>query len=203
MKSEGEEKLFHKFIRRFVVILLIISVISVLIIIYELCTHKATIIDVAIIVTAATASISVFYLAEQIRTSAEQLKIDRSHEYITKFSDVDFTTSILKARNFLRDEKTTGPEKENILKNSTPEIQAPVSSLLSFFEGMAIIYNRNGLDKNLINEFFLDASVKIYRESYEPFIKYVQAQVPQAYKNWKAMNNELREFGVKKFKKDA
>src|SRR5258708_5327641 len=70
---------------------------------YLLFTKQKTLAETILILAGAITTISVVYLAEQIRVSSEQEKVKRSCDYFTRYNSESFKDIITEAISFLRD----------------------------------------------------------------------------------------------------
>lgn len=153
------------------------------------------IIDIATIIAALAAAISVFYLAEQIKTSIEQEKIKRSCDFITRFTSPDFRV-ILSSLHFFADENISDSDRwKRLYTKDDPDIELRVklAFAVNFFESMAMLYNKNLIDRKLTKHFFGKISLYYY-ELVKNFVKKAKENnraLDNICEDWDKMYNEF------------
>jgi hypothetical protein len=165
--------------------------------------NNNTLTEVAGIFAGAATALSVGYLAEQIRVSLQQEKITRSYDYIKRYNDPAFREILAQVGKFFRNEQITESEKLEILfynkeTDGYKDIRSSVAMHWNFFEDMAIFYNRNLLDKELITSFFKSISMDIFDKSrwYIEKMK-IETQRDSFCEERKTMNDKLKKEPVK------
>jgi len=188
----------------FISVLIIYFIAAFLIIsgFYLFFTGQKTLGDTVLILAAAVASLSVVYLAEQIRVAGEQEQVKRSYEYFARYNSEAFKETTTEACAFIRDGGKTKDKKMDILinrKNPQYKTIRPIISLyFNFFEDMAILYNRKLLNRELIRSFFKSISLSIYNDGKDCIDKLrVDANSTTLFKEWEKMNED---FNIKKIR---
>ncbi|MEK7571424.1 MAG: DUF4760 domain-containing protein [Patescibacteria group bacterium] len=164
---------------------------------YLLFTGQKSLFDSVILITGALASISVVYLAEQIRVAVEQEKAKRSYEYFARYNNESFKETTAEALVFLRDGGKTKNARLDIISNmKNPQykkIRPIVTLYFNFFEDLAIFYNRNLLNKELIRSFFKSIALTAHDEGKDCIDKLrADANSSTFYKEWEKMNEDLK-----------
>jgi len=184
--------------------IIVIYIIAFILIIYALCAlilGKKSLGDVAGILAGAATSLSVVYLAEQIRVSIEQEKIKRSYDYFARYNSEPFRETITEALSFIRDTGRTRDQRWDLMWNKNNPDQKKTRSLVTlyfnFFEDMAILYNRGLLNKNFIQSFFKSISLTAYNDGKDCIDKLrTEEHRPTYYKEWEKMNKEINETKI-------
>lgn len=144
---------------------------------YLLFTKQKSLGDTVLILGGALASISVVYLAEQIRITIEQEKIKRSYEYFARYNSEAFKETITEACAFIRDGGKTKDKKMDILTNRKNPDYRKIRPIRSFFKSISLsIYN----DGN-------DCIDKLRRESSSQTL----------FKEWEKMNEDFRDKKIR------
>ena len=181
--------LYSVFIIYFISVFLIISGL------YLYFTKQKSLTETILILTGVITAISVVYLAEQIRVASEQEKVKRSYEYLARYNSEDFEKTIKDACNFIRDGRITKDEKMDIVSNrKNPKYKttrSTISLYFNFFEEMAILYNRNLLNKDLIRSFFKSITLSTYNDGKDIIDRLRKEGSKTFFKEWEKMNKDL------------
>lgn len=152
-------------------------------------------VKIATILAAFSAAFSLIYLAEQLKTSVEQEKTKRAYEYMRRYNDPEFIKNlpeIAKTLNSIIDENKADGEKWKELEENPDNWDKRFKLLLflNFFEEMAIMYNKNFVNKELIKEFFRTMSIDSYNKA-EKYIKKRQNKQEHLFRDWTKMNENF------------
>jgi len=169
-------------------------------------------------VTLLIAIVGLWLIARQVKAAAELNKITqdearenrqfdiqrekelRAVEFYKTYTDPLHMEHFSKARNYLRvTDHNDEEQKWNNLKiesQSATELRVNISIMLNFFLGMAMMYNRNLVDRSIIKILFRVVSPTYYNEA-EWYIKRLEQKYKDEVliKEWREMNNNLINMG--------
>lgn len=172
-------------------------VISVL---YLLFTGEENLADTILILAGAVTTISVVYLAEQIRVSREHEKVKNSNDYLNCYNSESFLKTTETSLLFINDTTKSSDEKMKILEDNTDSNNRKTKSHLmlyfNFFEGMAVLYNKDFLNKEIIASFFKSISTNAYSKGND-FINHIRQSKPTNFKEWETMNKDIEKRKIK------
>jgi len=161
---------------------------------YLLITKQQTLANTILILAGAVASLSVVYLAEQVRTASEQEKVKISYDYFTRYNSESFLKTTKSSLLFLHDTAKSPDKRMKILTDKSNEENMQTKFHLqlyfNFFEDMAILYNKNYLNRNIIISFFKSISLQAYEKGAD-YISYVRGKKPTNFQEWEKMNKDF------------
>jgi hypothetical protein len=160
----------------------------------KILSPDATIQDMATVIGSGAAVISVGYIAQQIKESVAQQKVNISKNFVLKFLSDDLS----EARKIIRtsfEAKNMTPEQVLAEIDADPNKEKHISALCNFFECLGVFYNENRLDKTMIRECFTAYSINVYDKT-KKFIDKVKNEfdplkAPTIYVNWVVMNMDM------------
>ena len=131
----------------------------------------------------------------QLVSNNRQAKRERSYVFAGKYHDTDCLPHMIRARKFL-----IGSSKEGILLesawdefNKDDNTRFSVGVLLSFFEEMGAMYNKNLVDKEVIRDLLTTVTIT-YFEIAKPLIDKMRniQEDHTVYEQWGKMYNDLK-----------
>lgn len=140
--------------------------------------------------TSAIAILTIALFTRQLRKESEQKKASLSKDFIFRFIERDFIKDKFEALNCVK--KNGDDDKVKAVKCDL-SLHNKIYELAVFFEGMGIFYNENKLDRKIIQEFFIPASINVYRD----FFFYVDQEKKKSksnFANWRAMNSDFDSY---------
>jgi len=118
------------------------------------------------IVSALAAVFGLGFIVWQLRSNAIQARRLKTYEIAGKIQNIDFLDHISRARGFLGiDESKHEDAWERYNEGKLPKIAPHVYISLAYFEDMAMLYNRNYIDRDLIKSLLRVAINDFYKES--------------------------------------
>jgi hypothetical protein len=169
--------------------------------IYLLITGQKGLTDIITLITGAVASISVVYLAEQIRVAGELEQSKRSYEYFARYNNESFRETISDALAFIKDGSRSKDQRLDIISNRKnpkhKQTRSIVTLYFNFFEDMAIFYNRGLLNKELIRSFFKSISLTAYEDGKDCIERLKKdAGKLSFYTEWEKMNSDFQNHKI-------
>lgn len=153
-------------------------------------------------IAAFVAIVTLIYIAKQARATlriVEQNKKSTRHNLTTqlllRFNDDNYTKHLARAIRFLRDETISIEEKKKIVGENNRkgiDLNLSIRITLNFFEQIGLWYNREILDKQLVQDYIKTASLSYFEQS-KWYIDKVRAKFSSSiYTEWEKMNDELK-----------
>jgi hypothetical protein len=127
--------------------------------------------NMATMLVGAATALSVVYLAEQLSESIRQAKIKLSNDYLAQYNSEAYHSAASLVFGFFEDSKASSKERiEKFLKDR--DLRFRMLFYYNFFDSVAAVYNRDLLDKELIQVYFESIVITAFEEAKECIYEY-------------------------------
>ena len=159
---------------------------------------------IGVLVTAASVTVAAIYYMFTLRTNQRNYKATLETrqaqlfmQLFDRFSGSEFALNYGKVRYEICPKFNNNPEEfsqyvtQNINEKFNPEVYLPIQQLAMFFEGVAILVQKNLIDLDMVKRLFSDRIVW-YWGMIKPRIVFAREyQEPQLYSNFEWLYNEM------------